>query len=70
MKAGHAMRDMLARQAVLRGLAAAHDRFSEEEQQLRLIGKDVEAEGAHVVAVRILRAYTAEMDDPNPRFIE
>lgn len=63
------LRDMMARKAVIRQLAAAHDRFAEEEQMLRLIGKDVEAEGAHVMALRILKAYTAEMDDVPPKFV-
>lgn len=61
------LRDMIARKAVIRQLAAAHDRFAEDEQTLRLVGKDDEAEGAHVIAVRILKAYTVEMDDPKPK---
>ncbi len=55
---------MLARAAVVRQLAAAYDRFAEEEQTLVAEGRYVEAEGAHVVAVRLLRAYQAELDDP------
>ncbi len=55
------------RQAVLRQLAAAYDRLAEEEQILVSEGRYVEAEGAHQVAVRLLRAYTAELDDVKPQ---
>ena len=63
------LRDAVARQAVIRQLAKAHDRFAEDEQLLKSLGKHVEAEGAHVMAVRILRAYAAEMDDEPPKFV-
>lgn len=65
-----ALRDRLARQAVLRQLAAAHDRFATEQQEFVAAGAWAEAEGAHQMCVRILKAYGAEQDDPNPRFIE
>ena len=54
------------RKAVLRQLAAAFDRYAELEQQLALVGDYAQSEGAHQMGVRILRAYTAEMDDPEP----
>ena len=56
-----------ARKAVLRQLAEAHDRFSEQEQVLVFQGMYAEAEGAHQLALWVLRAYRAEMDDPTPK---
>lgn len=55
-----------ATKAACQQLAEAHDRFSEREQVLRFEGADVEAEGAHVLALRLLRAYEAEAFDPAP----
>ena len=55
-----------ARKAVLRQLAEAHDRFSEREQVLVFEGLYAEAEGAHQMAWWLLRAYRAELDDPEP----
>lgn len=60
------LRDIAARQAALRQLAAAHDRFSEMEQLLYAQGDVVDAEGAHKYAMWTLRAYRAEMDDREP----
>jgi len=56
-----------AQEAVLKRLAMAHDRFSELEQLYRVEGNVVEAEGAHQYALITLRAYRAEMDDPDPK---
>jgi hypothetical protein len=53
-------------QAVCQQIASAHDRFAEREQVLRYEGRHVEAEGAHVFALRLLRAYEAEAFDPEP----
>lgn len=59
------LRDVAARQAALHRYAAAYDRFAEEEQMHHLLGNWPEAEGAHVYAMACLRAYRAEMDDPD-----
>lgn len=56
-----------ARQAVLIQLAVAHDHWSDEEQVLAVQGKPIEAQGAHELALRCLRAYRAELDDPKPK---
>src|SRR5204862_299052 len=47
--------------------AFAHDHWAEEEQTLVAEGKIVEAEGAHQFALMTLRAYRAEIDDPEPK---
>jgi hypothetical protein len=59
--------DASARRAGLYHYAQAHDAWSELEQVLTGQGRTIEAEGAHVYALRILRAYRAELDDPEPR---
>ena len=56
-----------AREAVLKQLATAYDRFCETEQVLVAEGKYAEAEGAHQFAIWLLRAYKAEQDDPKER---
>lgn len=60
------VRDVRARQATLRRLAHAHDRFAELEQIAADSGDVYEAEGAHRYAEITLRAYRAECDDPEP----
>lgn len=60
------LRDISARQACLRRLAEAHDRFAELEQVKWAEGNEAEAEGAHRYANWVLRAYRAEMDDREP----
>jgi hypothetical protein len=60
----HALRSETAKQAVLRALAEAHDRFSEAEQMYVASGALAMAEGAHTFALIALRAYRAELDDP------
>jgi hypothetical protein len=60
----HALRNETAKQAVLRVLATAHDRFSEAEQMYVASGQLAMAEGAHTFALIALRAYRAELDDP------
>ena len=50
-----------AQERVLRRLAERHDHFSEMEQLYRAEGRVAEAEGAHWYALRLLRAYKAEM---------
>lgn len=56
-----------ARKAALEQYAHAHDHFSEQEQILKLRGQEVEAVGAHAYALQTLRAYRAELDDPEPK---
>lgn len=59
------LRDAEAVRAARLRYARAHDKFAELEQ--RHAGKnDAEAEGAHWYALRVLRAYRAELDDPAP----
>lgn len=54
-----------AHRSALYTYARAHDKFAELEQ--RHTGQNpVEAEGAHQYALRCLRAYRAEIDDPEP----
>lgn len=61
------LRDVMARNAALRQYAIDHDRFSEQEQMHRLLGNWAEAEAAHWNALLVLRAYRADVDDPEPR---
>jgi hypothetical protein len=54
-----------AKRAVLYQYANEHDVFAELDQ--RLAGQPIEAaREAHEFALRVLRAYRAEMDDPEP----
>ena len=46
--------------------AAAHDRFSEQEQLLMLEGREIEAAGCREFAKRVLRAWLAEQENPTP----
>jgi hypothetical protein len=64
MKDGKVAHD--ARKAVLEQLALAFDRYAELEQNLALVGNYAEAEGARLMGLTILRAYDAEMHDPEP----
>jgi hypothetical protein len=61
-----AIRDVKARTAALYQYAEAHDTFSEMEQRLTHRGCMLEAAAIHEFAVRVLRAYRAELDDPQP----
>jgi hypothetical protein len=63
----HTVRELTPRRAVLETLARAQDRWAEAEQMHRLAGNEPMAEEAHRVAVRILRAYLVESDDPKPK---
>lgn len=56
-----------SRRAALYTYARAHDRFSDEEQILAGAGRTTDAELAHRYALITLRAYRAELDDPEPR---
>lgn len=60
-------RDGKAREAVLDFYAKAHDRLAEQEQTLTHEGRLYEAEGAHITAAAVLRAWIAENDDPEPK---
>jgi hypothetical protein len=60
-------RDLAARQAVLKALVNAHERFSSRETEHRAAGNHVLAEGAHRYAVWCLRAYRSELDDRKPK---
>jgi hypothetical protein len=64
------LRDGRARHEALKQYAKAHDRFAEHEQELQGRGKHIEAEGAHLLGVRILRSWLAEQEDPEPRVID
>ncbi len=55
-----------ARRNVLYHYAGAHDAWSEQEQLLVGEGRYTEAEGAHVHALRVVRAWLAEKDNPKP----
>lgn len=59
------IRDIDARKAAQRVYALSHDRFAEAEQVYRAEGRQAEAEGAHYYAVITLRAYVAELADPD-----
>ena len=59
--------DVAAQMAAQYQYARAHDRFAELEQIARHRNKPAEANGAHMLALITLRAYRAEVDDPEPR---
>lgn len=63
----HILRDAMTRSQAIRTYALAHDHWSEEEQTLTAEGQTVKAEGAHQFALMVLRAYRAEIDDPEPK---
>ena len=63
----HTVRAYTARRAVLETLATAQDRWAEAEQMHHLAGNDSMAEEAHKIAIRLLRAYLVESDDPKPK---
>ena len=63
MNAAEAIRDAAAKRVALYQYANAHDVFADLEQ--RLAGS-IESAGAHEFAIRALRSYRAELDDPEP----
>ena len=66
MTVSELLRAASSRRAVLYQYAAAHDRLSELEQQLLYRSCPHAAATAHELALRVLRAYLAETDDPEP----
>lgn len=60
------LRAVAARRNAIYTYAMAHDHFANEEQTFSAQGLPVEAAGAHEYALIALRAYRAEMDDPEP----
>lgn len=67
MSTADVIRDSRARVAVLYQYAEAHDVFSEMEQRMMHRACVLEAAAIHEFAVRVLRAYRAELDDPEPK---
>ena len=59
--------DAIARQAALLQYAAAHDRWSEEEQYAVERGEYAYGQYIHDMANHVLRAYRNELDDPEPK---
>ena len=55
-----------AREAATRQYALAHDRWAEQEQLLKHEGREIEAAGARELGARVLRAWLAEQEDPEP----
>ena len=60
------IREAAARRTAIFTYARAHDHFATEEQTFAGEGKPIEAAGAHEYALICLRAYRAELDDPEP----
>lgn len=61
------LREVAARRHAIYAYAEAHDHFAEEEQTFAAKGSPIEAAGAHEYALIALRAYRAELDDPEPK---
>lgn len=59
--------DMTAFEAALYRYAAAYDHFAEQQQIAVASGRDIEASGNGWYAQIALRAYEAELRDPEPR---
>jgi len=57
------------RDAALAILERQHTHFVLTERKAWKAGNSAEAEGAHRVAIWLLRAYAAERDDPPPKFV-
>jgi len=62
VNAAQAIRDAAAKRAALYQYANAHDVFDDLERRL----SGIEAEGAHGFALRVLRSYRGELDNPEP----
>lgn len=61
------IRDVAARREALRQLAADFDRHAEDEQLLVERGFYAEAESAHEAGRLLVKAWAAEMSDPEPQ---
>jgi hypothetical protein len=59
-------RDLDARNGALASMIRAHERFAEQEQVLMLEGREDDARTMHDWALRLLRAYDVEQNDPEP----
>ena len=57
------------RKAVVRQLAARFDHFAEEDATLIASGRYSDALDAHEFAFQLIRAYRAELDDPEPEAV-
>jgi hypothetical protein len=55
------------RDAALTQYAAAYERLAELEQVSVARGQYDQAQAVHAVGLAVLKAYTAEQDDPEPR---
>jgi hypothetical protein len=55
------------RDAALNQYGAAYERLAELEQVSVARGQYDQAQAAHALALSVLKAYTAEQDDPKPR---
>lgn len=55
------------RDAVLSQYGAAYERLAELEQVSVARGQYDQAQAVHALALSVLKAYTAEQDDPAPR---
>jgi hypothetical protein len=62
----HTMRDAVAERSAMQALAERYDYWREREQGHRLASELYLAEGAARYAEWILRAYKAELNDPEP----
>lgn len=60
------VRSVRAQRAAAASYVVQHERFAELEQQLLLVGSEIDAVGAHAYALTALRAHVAELDDPEP----
>lgn len=60
------IRQAQSRRAALFAYAMAHDAHATAEQVLVAEGRHEAAQDAHLMALITLRAYRAEMDDPEP----
>lgn len=62
----HALRDAIAERTAMQTLAERYDYWREREQAHRLAEELYLAEGASRYAEWLLRAYKAELNDPEP----
>lgn len=70
MNAAQVIREAAALRGALYTYAAAYDMFAELAQRYMAEEREIEAAGALDYAQRCLRAYRAELDDPEPEGLE